>query len=199
MTMPERVAPPSLGGRAAADLLFIRETMARSRTFSAVPGWGGVVMGATGLVGAFVASRQASPSAWLLAWLATAAVACVVGLVAMRRKAGLAGETLTGAAGRRFAASLLAPLGAGALLTAGLWRAGAWELMPAAWLLLYGAATVTGGAFSVPAIWRFGLVMMALGTAALLTPAAWGDLWLALGFGVVQMGFGLFIARYHGG
>jgi hypothetical protein len=44
-----------------------------------------------------------------------------------------------------------------------------------------------------------GLAFMALGAAALVTPPAWGNLWLALGFGVLQIGFGIYIARTHGG
>jgi hypothetical protein len=35
--------------------------------------------------------------------------------------------------------------------------------------------------------------------AALLTPPSWGNVWLGLGFGVLQVGFGIYIARHHGG
>ncbi|MGE0041335.1 MAG: hypothetical protein AB7H88_15780 [Vicinamibacterales bacterium] len=197
--MPSAAPPPSLDGRAAADLEFIRATMARSRTFTAVPGAGGAVMGVVGLAGASVAARQPSGDAWLVTWLATAAVAALVGIVGIRRKAALAGEPLDGAAARRFSASLAAPLVAGALITFGLWQAGAWNLMPAVWLLLYGAGTITGGAFSVPTVGVFGLAMMAMGAATLVTPPAWGNLWLAAGFGGLHLGFGAYIARYHGG
>jgi hypothetical protein len=40
---------------------------------------------------------------------------------------------------------------------------------------------------------------MVLGVVALATPPAWGNLWLALGFGGLQLVFGLYIARRHGG
>ncbi|MGE0273746.1 MAG: hypothetical protein AB7P84_20955, partial [Alphaproteobacteria bacterium] len=59
--------------------------------------------------------------------------------------------------------------------------------------------TITGGAFSVPTVGVFGLAMMAMGAATLVTPPAWGNLWLAAGFGGLHLGFGAYIARYHGG
>jgi hypothetical protein len=44
-----------------------------------------------------------------------------------------------------------------------------------------------------------GLSLMALGVAALAAPAAWGDTFLALGFGVLHIAFGIVIARRYGG
>jgi hypothetical protein len=40
---------------------------------------------------------------------------------------------------------------------------------------------------------------MALGATALLAPAAWGDALMAVGFGVLQIFFGAWIAKYYGG
>jgi hypothetical protein len=67
------------------------------------------------------------------------------------------------------------------------------------WLLLYGTAIVTGGAFSVRVVPLMGLCLMALGAVALFLPAGWGDVLMAGGFGAVQIGFGIWIARHHGG
>jgi hypothetical protein len=189
----------SLHGRAAEDLRFIRHAMERSSTFTAVPGLGGMLMGVTGLAGAAVAARQPTADRWLATWLVAAAVAFVVGAIMMRRKAERGGVPLAGVTGRRFALSLSAPLAAGAALTAGLWQNGTWQLMPSLWLLLYGVGGLTGGAFSVTAVRVMGLCFMALGVLAMLTPPAWGDVWLALGFGVLQILFGAYIANRHGG
>ena len=71
--------------------------------------------------------------------------------------------------------------------------------MPSVWLLLYGTGVVTGGVLSVPAVLVLGLCFMALGVVALVTPPAWGNVWLGLGFGLLQLAFGLYIARKHGG
>jgi hypothetical protein len=189
----------SFATHAAENLKFIRHAMERSGTFTAVPGLGGALMGTLGLLGAAVASQQPTAERWLAAWLITAAVAFAAGVIAMRRKAARLGAPLTGAPGRRFALSLAAPLLAGAALTWGLWLHGVWALMPPAWLLLYGTGVLTGGALSVAPMRVLGLAFMALGAAALVTPPAWGNLWLALGFGVLQIGFGIYIARTHGG
>jgi hypothetical protein len=191
--------PSSIQGRAAADLHFIRQTMERSATFTAVPGMGGAAMGSIGLVAAGIAAAQPSAERWLMTWLAAAAIALTVGLVTMRHKARRAGIAWGGASTRSFGFSLAAPLIAGAALTAGLWLHGVWGLMPTVWLLLYGTGVLTGGAFSVAPMRVLGLSFMVLGVVSLLTPPSWGNVWLALGFGALQVGFGWHIARHHGG
>lgn len=195
----EPAVAPSVGQHAEESLQFIRRTMERSSTFTAVPGLGGAGMGAIGLVAAVVADRQTSAERWLLVWLLMAAVALSIGITAMLRKAARLGAPLAGAVGRRFAMSLAAPLVAGAALTWGMWMRDDWALMPAVWLLLYGTGVLAGGVFSVAPVRGLGIAFMALGVAALATPPAWGNLWLGIGFGGLQLAFGLYIARRHGG
>jgi hypothetical protein len=192
-------APASVSDHAAADLRFIRHAMERSATFTAVPGWGGALMGGIGMAASAIAGVQPTAERWMAAWLAAALIACAVGVVSMRRKAARVGVPMAGPPGRRFAMGLAAPLVAGAALTGGLWAQGAWSLMPPAWLLLYGTGVLTGGAFSVAPTRLLGLSMMLIGMAAIVTPPSWGNAWLGLGFGVLQVGFGIYIARRHGG
>jgi hypothetical protein len=181
------------------DLRFIRRTMERGPAFTAVPGWGGVGMGVSALVASGLASTRPAAEGWLAVWLMEAVVAIGVGTWAMRRKARRAGLPLLSGAGRKFALSFLPPALAGALLTFALYRAGHLVLVPGTWLLLYGAAVVTAGTFSVKVVPVMGLCFMALGGAALLAAPAWGDPFLGAGFGGLHVVFGLHIARKHGG
>ena len=196
---PERSGPHSIGGHAADNLRFIRQTMERSATFTAIPGVGGVVMGVVGVAGALVASQQPSGDGWLVTWLGAAALAAIAGLIAMARKAGQAGSKLTGANARRFALGMAAPFVAGAAITYALWGTKTFSAMPPVWLLLYGAGVLTGGAYSITIVRVIGVCFMLLGLISVVTPPEWGNVWLGIGFGAVHLGFGLYIARNHGG
>jgi hypothetical protein len=195
----EPSAVTSFGEHAEESLHFIRRTMERSSTFTAVPGLGGAGMGAIGLAASVLAANQHSAERWLVVWLVAAAVAFVIGITTMWRKAAQSGAPLAGPIGRRFAMSLASPLVAGAALTWGVWTNGDRALIPAVWLLLYGTGLLAGGVVSVAAVRLLGMAFMALGVAALATPPAWGNIWLGMGFGGLQLGFGLYIARQHGG
>lgn len=195
----KRTTVTSVADHAEADLQFIRRTMERSSTFTAVPGLGGVAMGVTGLAAAGIAASQPSLERWLVVWLVAAAIALGIGVATMWRKAARSGAPLTGALGRRFALGMAAPLVAGAAITSALWRTGDYAVMPSAWLLLYGAGVLTGGMFSAPIVRATGACFMAVGLAAVVTPQDWGNSWLAIGFGGLHIGFGIHIARHHGG
>ncbi len=191
--------PIPIDARAAEHLRYIRETMERAGEFTAVPGWGGVAMGITALTAAFFAARQPSPRAWLAVWLIEAFVAVAIAAPAAATKAHRANSTLFSGPGRKFLFSFAPPIIVGGLLTFALYNAGAMAALPGVWLLLYGTAIVTGGAFSVRVVPVMGLCLMSLGAVALFVPAAWGDAFMAAGFGLLQIGFGLWIARRHGG
>ncbi len=191
--------PRSVSTQAADNLVFIRQTMERSSTFTAVPGAGGVGMGVIGLAAAGIGAMQPTGDRWLAIWLGAAAVAAVVGLVFMSLKARAAGLTLMGTNTRRFALGMAAPFVAGAAITYELWVVRNFTVMAPTWLLLYGAGLLTGGMFSVRVVRMIGVCFMAAGLAAIVTPHEWGNLWLAIGFGGVQVAFGIYIARNHGG
>ena len=191
--------PIPIDARAADHLRYIRETMESAAEFTAVPGWGGVAMGATALAAAFLASRQNSPRAWLAVWLAEVFVAVAIAASAAATKARRANSSLFRGPGRKFTLSFAPPIIVGGLLTLALFQFGAVSVLPGVWLLLYGTAIVTGGAFSVRAVPILGLCLMGLGSAALFAPAAWGNLFMAAGFGIVQIAFGVWIALRYGG
>jgi hypothetical protein len=191
----------SLQDRAAENLRFIRETMERSGSFTAVPGWGGMVMGVSA-VGAAVwanAVRSASSSAWLRVWLLELAVAIVVALIAMALKAKRSRVSMFSGAGRKFALSLTPPLLAGAVLTLAMIRWQQTESLPGVWMLLYGAGVAAGGAFSVRVIPVLGVLFMVAGAVTLFLPLTWGDWVMAATFGGLHIIFGWIIARRHGG
>lgn len=195
----EAVEPQALHTRAMDNLRFIRETMESAGSFTAVPGWGGVAMGSLAVVAALVAARQSSSERWLATWLVTATLALFVGAWAMRIKARAAKTALLSGLTRKFTLSFSAPIVVGALLTGALYRAGLFQILPGVWLLLYGTGVVTGGAFSVKIVPVMGACFMGAGALALFCPAAWGNWFMAAGFGGLQIVFGIIIARRYGG
>jgi hypothetical protein len=183
----------------ADDLRFIRDTMERSAAFTAVSGSGHVLLGFTALGAAWLAARQSSAFTWLRVWLAEGLLAIAIGLLACSFKANRRGLPLFSGPARKAALGLAPPLVAGAFLTFLLFRSGLVSLLPAAWLLLYGAGTMTGGAYSVSIVPVMGFCFMLLGGLAVLSPLAWGNWFLAVGFGGLHIIFGFLIARRHGG
>jgi len=173
--------------------------MENAAEFTAVPGWGGVAMGATALGASWLAARQNTPRGWLAVWLAEVFVAVAIAAPAAATKAHRANSSLFSGPGRKFLLSFVPPIFVGGLLTFALFQLGAMAALPGVWLLLYGTAIVTGGAFSVRAVPIMGLCLMALGAGALFAPAQWGNGFMAAGFGLVQIAFGFWIALRYGG
>ncbi|HUP51382.1 MAG TPA: hypothetical protein VM198_02815 [Longimicrobiales bacterium] len=191
--------PVALRDRAMDNLRYIRETMERSASFTHVSGLGGVGMGVIALAAVVVATRAATEVAWLAAWLSAAALSFTVATLLMARKSHGEGVSLLSGPGRRFASSMTPTLLAGAALTGGLARASLYELLPATWLLLYGASIVTGGSYSVRPVPLMGAGFMLAGVLALVSPPAWGDAYMAAAFGGLHIVFGIVIWRKHGG
>src|SRR5262245_31793139 len=190
---------PALHARAMADLRFIRETMESASAFTTFSGWGLVVIGLVALGAGAAAGADVGSPRWLGAWLVAAVASVAVGGVSTAFKTRAAGRPLLSGPGRKFALAFAPTVLAGAVLTVALVRAGAVTVLPALWLCLYGAAMVAGGAFSVRVVPVMGVVFVTLGVAAALAPPAWGQALLIVGFGAVHVGFGLVIAKWHGG
>lgn len=194
-----RPDPVEIHSHAIDNLRYIRETMERAGSFTAVPGWGGFIMGLTAAFAAFIAVRQRDQELWLTVWLAEGAIALAIGLIAMERKARAAHLSLWSTPARKFLFSFAPAIMAGAVLTFGLYRAEMIALIPGVWLLLYGAGVVTGGTFSVPAVPVMGLCFMLEGAIAIFVPTQWSNVLLGVGFGGLHMIFGIVIARRYGG
>ena len=101
----EREETVSLGDRASDNLKYIRETMERSTAFTAVPGYGGILV-----VAAYIANEQVTVVGSLRVWLAEAFLAFAIGLLTMWQKAKLGGQSLFSAPARKFAFNFLPPL-----------------------------------------------------------------------------------------
>jgi len=196
---PRPEKPDALHTRAMDNIRFIRETMERAGSFTAVPGWGGVLVGLTALAAAFLSSRRPYPGGWLDIWIGEAIVAVLLGGWTMDRKSRAARVSLFSGPGWRFLLSLVPPMLAGLVLSVVLYRAGNAAALPGLWLLLYGTGAVTGGAFSVRVVPMMGLCFMLMGAVALIAPPAWGTAFMAAGFGGLHIAFGLVIARRYGG
>jgi uncharacterized membrane protein YjfL (UPF0719 family) len=190
--------PVPIDRRAADNLRFIRDTMERAASFTAVPGWGGVVIGVSALTAGAVSAGHSVRIQFSI-WVAESVLALLIAFVAVRLKSKRLELSLQSRAARRALLSFAPPLLAGAIITAVLYQAGVMSVLPGLWLLLYGAAVVTGGAFSVRIVPVMGLCFMFLGAASLLAPASWGNGFLISGFGGLHITFGTVIARRHGG
>lgn len=209
MASPLRRDPPALHDRAIQDLSFIRRTMEGAASFTDVPGWGLVAVGVTALGAAAIASQQPTHVMWLVVWLAEAVLGATLGTLAMARKMRRRAEPgpVLSIPARKFMLGFLPAIVAGAVLTLALAERGglyeplgrAPQVLPGLWLLLYGVGVLTAGAFSVRAVPLMGIGFMLLGGCALLLPQISGDIFLAAGFGGLQIAFGVVIARSHGG
>ena len=181
------------------QLRFIRRTMERAGAFTAVSGVGQIIVGGVGLVAAAIAAQTSTPGRWLAVWLGTAVVAVLVSVWTIARKAARLRVPLWSGPTRRFALSFSPSLVTGAILTLVLQSTDVAGRLPGIWLLVYGASVTAGGAASIGIVPVMGACFMVTGVAALAAPTAWGDWFMAFGFGAIHILFGIRIARQHGG
>lgn len=185
--------------RALKDLGYIRRAMEGAGSFTAVPGMGQVAAGCTALLAAAVAYVQPDSLSWLLVWTAELVLAMLIVITAMLLKAKRIGHPLTATPARKTFFGMIPALAAGAVLSLVAVRSGELTSLPGTWLLLYGAAVASGGVSSVRIVPVMGASFMVCGLFALLSPPAFTDLFLALGFGGLHIVFGARIAKHHGG
>jgi hypothetical protein len=180
------------------NLRYIRQTMERAGSFTAVPGKGGVLMGMAALAAARLGGGTQGDARWLAVWTGTAALAMAIGIAGAAMKSRSFQMPLFSGPGRKFVAGFVPAILAGGLLTAVFFRAGLSAFLPGVWLLLYGTGVVSGGWASVRVVPLMGACFMAAGAVALLVPA-WNPVLLAAGFGGLHVIFGTIIAVKYGG
>lgn len=195
----EHERPVNISDRALDNLKYIREAMERSTSFTAVPGYGGMLMGVTALAAAYIAAQQIYMRNWLIVWLTEAFLAAAIGMLGMWQKSKISDQSLFSTPARKFAFGSIPPLICGIAITLGLWRYEHYEMMAPVWMLCYGAAVVNGGTFSVKIVPVMGWIFIALGAAAFALPTVYGNYFMAASFGLLHIIFGAIIAKRYGG
>jgi len=191
--------PPEMQARAMDNLRLIRETMEAAATFTAVSGWGTVIIGFTALVAAVIAASTNSMTRWVFIWTCEAVLSVCISFYTMTLKARSVGLPLWSEPARKILFSFAPPLAVGALLTLVCYEHKLIGLLPGVWMLLYGVGVVAAGTFSVRIVPVMGIAFMAVGTVALFAPSSWTTACMAAGFGGLHLFFGILIARRHGG
>jgi hypothetical protein len=199
MPVAESRLPTALTDRAAADLAYIRKTMAHAASFTALSGVGFVVVGLGALVTGLAAQALFPAGARLAPWFIDAAVSVGIGLAFTSRKARDAGQSLLSGPFRRFLLGFAPAVATGAVLTLMFLRSGNLRDLPALWLLCYGTGLISGGAFSVRIIPAMGASFMLAGVLAAVVAPVYSDWVMMLGFGGLHLVYGAEIARRHGG
>ena len=191
--------PPEMQARAMDNLRFIRETMAAAATFTAVSGWGTMLIGLTALVATALAAATGSTTRWVFIWMCEAVISVGISIYTMSLKSRAAGLPLWSEPARKIVFSFVPPMLVGALFTLVCFEHDLLGLLPGVWMLLYGVGVVAAGTFSVRIVPVMGLAFMVVGTVALFAPASWTTACMAAGFGGLHLFFGALIARRHGG
>jgi hypothetical protein len=185
--------PLGVAQRARSNFDVLETTLRRATRFREVPSWSGVLMGLVGFAGAGTATVAGGRGPWLATWLVAAVVATLIGAAEISERMSSRGEAARALFGR-FAAALAPSFVATGILTFALANAELHGWLPAVWLLGYGTALIGGGLVSLPEVVWMGVTFELLGLAALLTPAEFGNAWLAVGFGGLHVIFGTWIA-----
>jgi hypothetical protein len=195
---PSHLHELGLHEHAMDNLKYIRQTMERAGSFTAVPGVGGVLMGLTALGASRLAGQQANTAGWITVWIVAAGVALGIGILGAALKSRRFNMPLFSGPGRKFIAGFAPAILAGTVLTAVFYRAGLAGFLPGIWLLLYGAGVLSGGSASVRIVPLMGACFMFVGALALVAPG-WNDTLLPAGFGGLHLIFGMVIAVKYGG
>ncbi len=193
------------------DLSEIRKIMSRSARFISLSGLSGVSTGVIALAGALLAYRLVFRhhgylvdeavqinaerlGTLLLIALGTLSLSVVSAVWFTGRKSRKENQRVWDDQARRLLINLLIPLTTGGILCLLLLFKGYVGFVPALTLIFYGLALVNGSHYTFSHIRYLGITEIVLGLVAFLFIGQSLYLWM-LGFGVVQMIYGLMIQR----
>ncbi len=193
------------------DLADIRQMMERSSKFLSLSGWSGILAGVYALLGVVLAYyyfdyqaldwvailRQTNPVAEQLPAFLILAVGVLVLTLATAvflsaRKAGKSGGNAWNSTSKRMLFALAIPLLAGGLFMIILLLQGLSGLLVPVSLLFYGLAILSASNYTYAEMKYLGLIQIGLGLLG-LNFVTYALLFWALGFGLVHIGYGLYL------
>ncbi|KAA6431588.1 hypothetical protein FEM33_25115 [Dyadobacter flavalbus] len=195
------------------DLTEIRSMMERSTKFLSLTGWSGIMAGIYALIGAYIAfkllhfnsqeiilnTKQLPENGPELVILALTVLFLAVGTAVFLsfRKSRQRGEQLWNAAARRMVINMAIPLFAGGVFILILFSKGILNLIAPSMLIFYGLALLNAGKFTFGEMRDLGIIQIILGLAAAYF-TMYGLVFWAVGFGVMHIGYGIYMhVRYE--
>ncbi len=193
------------------DLSEIRKIMNRSARFISLSGLSGVSTGLIALAGALLAHQMVfrhhdyliygavwadlkNPASLLLIALGTLLLSIVSAVWFTGRKSRKENQRVWDNQAKRLLINLLIPLTTGGILCLILLFKGYVGFLPGLTLIFYGLALVNGSHYTFSHIRYLGIAEIVLGLTAFLFIGQSLYLWM-LGFGVIQMIYGVLIQR----
>lgn len=190
------------------DLAEIRSMMERSSKFMSLSGWAGIMAGVYALLGAYLAHaflkfqpdglnsalEISSDNLVNLVVLAVAVLifSLVTAIMLSYKKAFKRKEAFWNATSKRLLGAMSVPLVSGGLLTLVALQNGFYGLLVPFTLIFYGLALNSASIFTFKEIRLFGVLLIILGLVACIW-VKYSLLFWALGFGVLHIGYGLYI------
>lgn len=195
------------------DLRSIKDIMSRSAQFISLSGLSGVSTGITALVGVLIAYQTVfkgqdylgyHPVALtpthlnllLLIAIGTLFLSIAGAIFFTKRKTKMQQISLWDIQTKRLLINLAIPLVTGGLLCLMLLHQGFVGMLPSMTLIFYGLSLINGSKYTLPEIRNLGFIEILLGLLAFQF-IGYGLVFWALGFGVVQITYGLIIQRKY--
>ena len=188
-----------------SELNSIRSLMERSTKFISLSGLSGIMAGIYAILGAALAYKivyteaalkyqdnlVAIETVWQLIFIAAAVLifSVVTGIWLTIRQARKKGEKFWNPVSRRLLVNMAIPLVTGGLFAVTLILQGSYELVPAACLIFYGLALISGSHYTLSDVKWLGVFEIIIGLLAALFPV-YGLLFCIVGFGLLHILYG---------